>query len=486
MMEAPPEVEIPEYIDRKTGNMDLSVGEGHSQPRVSRGSKRKKKELVTTNYAQNPYPVDALGGLSGVADEIAGETQTNVAIVGQCLLATVSLITQCHADVRALAGNKPISGSYLTIADSGDGKTSVEACVLEPIYQYQRTCNAAYVLRIKEYLRALDRCKKGDEKPEKPEKPVNPNILTQNATAEGLRNNYRDGVSSQGLFTSEGAAVMCGYGMQPERKMATAGFYNALSDEGRISVSRAGFERIEMFDRRFTQHLMIQPAAAKGFLQDQDLVQVGYLPRFLCSWPDPGKPRKARLFPPEQNQVIKDFRARCADLLSRQRVGACENLPVAKCDADAVKVAVQFFEEMENAAKTANGVYAPIKPFALRATEIAHRVAGALAIFAGEEDFDGAPEITGACMEGAIRLIRHSLETWLGIYGAREDAAISVDARKLLDWMIEQGSECWEVAMLRYGPRPRISAADRDAALSTLHANGLIRQTRHKYWVVAS
>src|SRR5690606_24008897 len=76
------------------------------------------------------YPTDALGPLTPACEALAEGGQMAPAMAGQCLLATAALLAQSVSDVRTLAGVKPLSIYSLTVADSGDGKSTAEAVAL--------------------------------------------------------------------------------------------------------------------------------------------------------------------------------------------------------------------------------------------------------------------------------------------------------------------------------------------------------------------
>ena len=77
----------------------------------------------------DPFPVDALGGvLAPAARAIHDRVQAPLAICGQSVLAASTLAAQGHADIELPTGQKrPLSGFYLTVAATGERKTSADA-----------------------------------------------------------------------------------------------------------------------------------------------------------------------------------------------------------------------------------------------------------------------------------------------------------------------------------------------------------------------
>src|SRR5262249_22980607 len=75
------------------------------------------------------YPVDALGPkLAAAARAIEARTQAPKALCAQAVLGTAALATQGHRDVKMPGGlQRPLSLALLTLAPSGERKTSVDA-----------------------------------------------------------------------------------------------------------------------------------------------------------------------------------------------------------------------------------------------------------------------------------------------------------------------------------------------------------------------
>lgn len=74
-----------------------------------------------------PYPVEALGPLRPAVEAVQGMTQAPVAIPAQSALAVASLAVMGHADVETLGGTRPVALYALTIAQSGERKSSCDA-----------------------------------------------------------------------------------------------------------------------------------------------------------------------------------------------------------------------------------------------------------------------------------------------------------------------------------------------------------------------
>lgn len=416
-------------------------------------------------FAPPAYPVDALGPLAEVCREIAQHGQLEPAMAGQCLLATASLLTQSLRRVRTLAGVKPISLYLQTIGDSGDGKSSAESVALAPVNEWQREQSRVYAQSVSD---AQAPRAKGEQALELPRAPYR---VSRDATVEGVRNSFQHGMPSQALFNSEAAAVLSGYGMKPEHRAKTAATFNGLWDSGEVSVSRSMAGHIQLYGRFLAVHWMIQPTAVRETLYDPLLSAIGLWPRFLIAWPAPMKPRLAQQFRPEKSPVIGRYWARCTELLRYDIGEDCADVPVIEFDADAIELAQQFFERMEQAARTTNGSLVSIKPFAVRATEQIFRVGAVLATFEGRHSVD--LKTAG----NAIALVTHSLEIWKQIFGNREEAEAHQHALELFEWLLKKplGSVS-ETTVLHVGPKSLRSKSRRDTAIATLESAGLLNR----------
>ncbi|WP_367025476.1 DUF3987 domain-containing protein [Methylococcus sp. ANG] len=418
-------------------------------------------------FSPPEYPIDALGPLADACRSIAEGGQLDPAMAGQSLLSVAALVCQQCADVETLAGIKPLSLYLLTVGESGDGKSTAEGAALAPVREFQREAARRYRDELDRFDSAMATRKKGDAKPERPREPY---VISADGTVEGIRRGYVEGRPSQGVFTSEAATMLSGYGMSIDNRAKTAACFNGMWDSGELSVSRSLAGRIQLYDRRLSLHWLIQPDAATEAMNDPLLSGIGFWPRFLVAWPAPSAPRKARPFEPEKIPAVGAFWARCSAILSDPVGEDCGSLRVLVTSPEAHAFARKFFEIMEESSKIQGGKLETVKPFALRATEQLLRVGGVLACFGGMAEID-LPTI-----KGAAALVSYSLETWRGIFGARQEVAARSDARVLLDWMKKQAhGRATETAMLRIGPKTMRSRSKRDTALSSLQSAGLVR-----------
>ncbi len=444
------------------------------QSEIDAAMQRARLTLIGSDFEAKPYPVYALGPLAGVCAAITELGQVAPDVVGQCLLTTAALLTQSQASVRTLAGVKPLSLYALSICDSGDGKSTAERVALNSVHTWQRERATAY----QQHLQAAAMAPRG--KDEAKTEPREPYIIMRDGTVEGIRRAFRQGLPAQGVFTSEAAMLLSGYGMNADNRAKSAGNFNSLWDDGEISVARGTDGRVQLYDRRLSLHWLIQPDVARSALYDPLLSSMGFWPRFLATWSPSSKPRLARPFLPEREARIVAYWARCTDLLSEIQPEDCRELPIIAASDDAQEFAGQFFERMEKNAKTAGAILEHVKPFAVRATEQLFRIAGVLAKFGGNTEIDLD------AMRNAAALAAHSLETWRAIHGDRDEAEGKSRALALYGWLLKQPYQRATTTSILHVAIPKTlrSREVRDRALSQLEQAGFAAR-QQETWVAA-
>jgi hypothetical protein len=413
-----------------------------------------RRLLLPKRAADSDYPLDALGPLTDAARGIATGVQCSPALAGHAVLAAAALLAQGVANVRGADGRtKPLSLYALTVVQSGDGKDSADGVAFHAIREYQRDATKAY-------RRIVARSGKDDIPPPEPYR------VTRDITAEGLRRAYEKGVSSQGVYSTEAATMLVGHALSQENRIKTAATLCGLWDGTGFSVARAGAGRFERHGTRLSMHLMVQPAAVSEVMSDAALMQIGFWPRFLLTWPEPLQPRKYRPFRPERSPSIVAFWQRCNELLHLPLQDDNDKLPPLELDEGAVAVLAPFLEECEQRCR--RGDWQPIQPFGLRGAELAVRIAGVQTAFAGRDVVDAE------CAERSIVLVRHSLRSWQVAVGGGATDPVAAHALMLFQWLLNCGRPIKVGDILRLGPSALRSKGRRNAALGRLSEAGLV------------
>jgi hypothetical protein len=96
--------------------------------------------------ASRGLSVEALGEvLSGAAESIAAKCQCSPALAAQAVLAVASLAAQRLADIRLpFRQTRPLSLYFVTIAASGDRKSTADNEALIPVRMYEKNLKREY------------------------------------------------------------------------------------------------------------------------------------------------------------------------------------------------------------------------------------------------------------------------------------------------------------------------------------------------------
>lgn len=85
-----------------------------------------------------PYPLEALGPLRDAVEAVADISQAPAAIAAQSALSVASLAVQGFADVETLGGDAPCSLFCLTIAESGERKSTCDRLLMHGVREHEK------------------------------------------------------------------------------------------------------------------------------------------------------------------------------------------------------------------------------------------------------------------------------------------------------------------------------------------------------------
>jgi hypothetical protein len=437
--------------------------------------------------------------------------QTPRSIAAQSVLAVASLATQAIADVVlpiGLAGQRrPLSLDLVTIAASGERKTSADNEALRPVRMREKALREIYDHAREEWRiahaawKAQLRCIEGkksiglDERrfelralgPE-PTEPILPILIAPDPTIEGLAKAWPRLPGSLGLFSSEGGQMIGGYGFGPEHRLKTGANLSTLWDGDGLRRLRALDGVTDLRGRRLALHLMVQPEAAGDLLSDPVLRDQGLLSRLLVAAPD--SIAGTRLYREPRPEDDRDIRRYVATMLQLLELGwPCEadrpnelSPRPLSLGPEARQMWIAFHDRVEEETKP-DGSLAELKDIAGKAAEQAARIAGVLTIV--EEP--AAKEIQALTMRNAIELVSWYLNEALRLAGSARISAKLRTAQLLLDWLARTAKKTITVREVQqFGPG---RLREREAILATLHIlqehGSLLIDPHHKNrWIV--
>lgn len=399
-----------------------------------------------------PYPFEALGSLLGsFAKRIHEIVKAPDSVCGHSVLAAASLITQPHGDIHIDGRKHPLSIFALTAAESGGRKSAVDKIVLQPVRDYERMLADSYKEEMRTHKNAIDIWKKQREtllksnkitesilkemSPE-PERPLEPYVLLDEPTYEGLIKLFAVGQPSLGIFSDEGALMLGGFSMGKENMQKTACGLSSLWDGKPASRIRGGDQNLLLYGRRLSMHLMIQENFLTSFLNNPLLIGQGLVGRCLIVAPLPCGNRPYDETDIYQESITKKYNNIVSSIfaepfpLNNKDIGNELSPRAVRLSIEAKRLWIHFHDEMQ-VSLTKNGVYATIRRSANKAAEHALRIAGALALFENIYLTEVALDI----MERAIVLTRYYLDELLRITDIETNNPDMELAQATLDWM---------------------------------------------------
>ncbi|WP_272007829.1 YfjI family protein [Roseovarius sp. ZX-A-9] len=432
-----------------------------------------KTPEITTFAAESPtpllreipeaasFPVSALGPLCTPVEAIASATEAPKALCAASVLAAAALAAQGHREAETLNGTAPASLFLLTIAESGERKSTADRLAMQGVRDFEAELRTDYdkeqeLWRDAHELWKADRAKifadrKADNASKRadlqalgPEStaPLKPHIVASAPTIEGIVKHLPELRASLGIMTEEGGALIGGHSMKAENRLATCASFSAMWDGQPLDRWRAGDGVAAYVGRRFSAHILVQPVAAEALLSDPMANGQGLLARFLVCRPASRIGMRLRM---ERDALaeaeIAHFAMRIRSLLSRDLPLADNKRnelapPVLHMSQDARAVLTTFARKVETAQAPA-GPFEGVRAFASKAPEHAARIAAVLTIYADPE----AEEMTGETMAGAIEIA-----TFYANEAARlADSAIVprevADAERMRKWLLERWKE---------------------------------------------
>jgi len=355
------------------------------------------------------FPIKALGDLKNVAIAIHNKIQAPFSMCCQSILSAVNLAVQPYANIKTIGDGaiKPISLFFISIAESGERKSSCDNIVLKALKDYERQEGKKYNEELKEYLskqkiyeseknRILKSKASQDDKEKKllelkePKKPLTRNIICSDPTIEGLIKMMQNNYPSMGLFLDEGGIFINSFAMNKDNKVRSIATFSKLWDGSAIDRTRASEETIKLYGKRFALHIMIQPYIIEKFLNNSEVKSQGILSRMLIAKPKGtsgerflGKKRNLKNESSNDDVVINNFNIRVEKILNRKLpVNNCNELepPVIELEEDAKDFLILFYDDIEGKLGK-DGKYKIISGLANKSCEIALRIATTIALY---------------------------------------------------------------------------------------------------------
>lgn len=456
---------------------------------------------LTIRVGSQPYPLDALPDkIQAAVAEVQSFTKAPIPLVGSCALGAVSLATQAHIDVKRAEGLVgPISIYLLTIADSGERKTTCDEFFARGIRDYQQRATeklkpeldryraeiAAWEAKhggVKEKIRQLARTNRATAEFEKalrdaelsrPKEPRIPRLIRGDDTPENLAWAMMYEWPSGGVMSSEAALVLGSYGMGKETIMRNLGLLNLLWDGGSLPIGRRKSESFTVKGARLTVALQVQESTLRNFLERSEGLArgTGFLARFLLAWPESTQGFRPFADAPAHWPALTAFNTRIEEILEYEvKINDDGSLSpsVMSLSPQAKAGWITYHDAIEQELAD-GGELRDIRDVASKSADNAARLAALFHVFDHGFDGDIAPE----AFEGASRIAAWHLNESRRFFGELNLPTGEANAGKLDRWLID---ECQRTKMnvvstqriLQYGPAALREKSSLEAAIPYL------------------
>jgi hypothetical protein len=419
--------------------------------------------LIREIPAGQPYPIQALGPLRAAVEAVQGMTQAPMAIPAASALATASLAIQGFADVETLGGPRPTSLYCLTIAKSGERKSSCDAPFMTALRSHEKEMAAERSLKFQSFQnqhsvwkaesQSILRATKNKKKLSKiemeadlnalgpePEAPPSTDRTVTEPTYEGLTRLFFEGQPSLGIISDEGGQFLGGHGMNSDNRQKTVTALNDIWGGNPIRRTRQGDGSFTLYGRRLAIHLMVQPAIAHEFMSDPLAVDTGFLPRFLVSEPSSTIGTRFHSKSRIDSFPVVAFGVRLGTILQtpmKMDENTRELQPKTLRLSDEARALLIKFSDIIEAEQAKNGSLSDITGTASKSAEQAARISGVLTLWS---DID-ATEVTAVTMKDSITLAQFYLSEASGL---ADEAVIAKDFKQaeiLRKWLLDTWKE---------------------------------------------
>jgi putative DNA primase/helicase len=416
-----------------------------------------------------PYPLDAL---PDTIREAVLETQAfikaPIPLVASSALAALSLAIQSHADAkRAEKLHGPVGLFLLTIADSGERKSTCDGFFMKAIRDFDAGQAEAAKPILKDYKTAIEaweaerdgiilaikqaaktakplngkdistlRAKLAEHQHQQVVPPRIPRLIYADATPEALAYGLAHFWPSGGVVSAEGGVVFGSHGMGKDSIMRNLAMLNQLWDGNHLTIDRRTTESFTVKGVRLTMALQVQePTLREFFTRSGALARgTGFLARFLVAWPESTQGYRPFTEAPTNWPHLAAFNRRVAEILDQPAPIDEDGVltpPMLSLTAQAKAAWVRYHDAIESELASGGELY-DVRDVASKTADNAIRLAALFQMFEG---VGGAVGVD--CFESASRIAAWHLNESRRFFG---ELALPVElaiATRLDRWLIE-------------------------------------------------
>lgn len=468
-------------------------------------------ELYKTQDAGDKFPFDVLP--EKIRVPVFDVWQTNLTpmpLVVTSALSALSVACQHLFDVSRPNGmTSPCGLFFITIADSGERKTSIDNLFTRPIRDFEKkhleengkpqsdyrvslkiwqAKEAGLKRKIQRLTSRNENCDEAEQQLRQhhqdfPEKPLMMRMLFDDVSPTAIISSLHDQWPSAGILSDEAGKLF------NSKTFENIGLYNKLWDGAPVSLDRhRTTESYTVNDGRLTISLMTQQQTFRNFLAKQGALarDNGFLARCLACWPVSTQGSRLIQVDEASRQNIApsslaEFQRVIAFLLNQswQRHQSKQPRKTITMSSEAARSWRKCYNQIET--RLGQATYADVRDGASKAAENIARLA---CLFQAFESCESTEEwqIQAPMVDAANRICMWYLERFKDIFGKKgtmsDDAQ---NANELMQWLEELWSRNYDAHtgipknyVLQYGPIKTRRKNSLETALGILCDRGLL------------
>ncbi|ECK8845563.1 DUF3987 domain-containing protein, partial [Salmonella enterica] len=321
---------------------------------------------------EKTFPVDVLPSIiRNAIYEIERNTQAPLSLIAASALGAISLACQNSVDVcRLNALRSPVSLCLVTLAESGERKSTVDNLLMKPLYQLEEQLVEKYSQELADWRNdvaifnvernGIESKLKSDVREGKdstatnarlktflktyPKKPVKYKFILNDATPAAIKDYLCGDWRSIGIMSDEAGTIFNGYALNE------LPFINKMWDGATFSVVRKNTPEQLIKEARLTLSLMIQPDIFNKYLERKgDTAKgIGFFARCLICKPSSKQGFRQITNPVESTEHLPVFHQRLLDIVNDgiTRNGKAERLCL-RFSPEAEKRWIDFYNQVE-------------------------------------------------------------------------------------------------------------------------------------------
>lgn len=447
----------------------------------------------------SPFPVDAFPQIiRNAIYEVEQHTQAPQALIAASALGVISLACQNRIDVCRLNNLRgPVSLFLLTLAESGERKSTVDKLLMEPLYQLEENLFEKYthdltvwrndeaifniekkslMSKLKSEIRRNKDHLATNEKlkvllASHPKSPVRCKQIFNDATPAAIKDYLCGYWRSVGIMSDEAGTIFNGYTLNE------LPFINKMWDGAMFPVERKSEPEKLIRDARMTLSLMVQPNIFKGYIKRKgDMAKgIGFFARCLICQPGSTQGNRQITSPVVSTEYLPIFHQRLMKIVNESIARNNENDRLClRFTVEAEKRWIAFSNNVEYEMGIL-GRLSNFKDYASKMAENMARIAALLHHFNGDEG-----DISLLTVEAAVEISTWYVGEYVRLFSKPQEFTLAISEADELYWWINnycirlKASWITKNTVLQYGPNKFRNRSKANEVLNTLYSQNRI------------